>query len=73
MLDFLFRREGDIYIVLSNQGAVGKSGSTFSNDVSLQTVAHHLREAYGDRFYVHRGMEDLVEQGALGAKTGKGL
>src|SRR3954447_12103109 len=36
-------------------------------------VAHHLREAYGDRFYVHRGMEDLVEQGALGAKSGKGF
>jgi 3-hydroxyacyl-CoA dehydrogenase len=36
-------------------------------------VAHHLREAYGDRFYVHRGMEELVEQGALGAKTGKGF
>jgi 3-hydroxyacyl-CoA dehydrogenase len=36
-------------------------------------VAHHLREAYGDRFYVHRGMEELVEQGALGAKSGKGF
>jgi 3-hydroxyacyl-CoA dehydrogenase len=36
-------------------------------------VAQHLREAYGDRFYVHRGMEELVEQGALGAKSGKGF
>ncbi len=50
LLDFLLRREGDIYIVLSNQGAVGKSGSTYSNDVSLQTVAHHLREAVERRF-----------------------
>jgi len=50
LLDFLFRREGDIYIVLSNQGAVGKSGSTYSNDVSLQTLAHHLREAVQRRF-----------------------
>jgi 3-hydroxyacyl-CoA dehydrogenase len=41
-------------------------------DTTLK-VAHDLREAYGDRFYVHRGMEELVEQGALGAKTGKGF
>jgi phosphatidylserine/phosphatidylglycerophosphate/cardiolipin synthase-like enzyme len=52
LLDFLLRREGDIYIVLSNQGAVGKSGSTYSNDVSLQTLAHHLREAMQRRFEV---------------------
>jgi 3-hydroxyacyl-CoA dehydrogenase len=36
-------------------------------------VAHDLRDAYGDRFYVHRGMEELVEQDALGAKTGRGF
>ena len=36
-------------------------------------VARDMREAYGDRFYVHRGMEDLVEAGHLGAKTGKGF
>ena len=41
-------------------------------DTVLQ-VARDLREAYGDRFYVHRGMEQLVEQGDLGAKTGKGF
>jgi len=50
LVDFLRRREGDIYIVLSNQGAVGKSGITYSNDVSLQTLAHHLREAVQRRF-----------------------
>ncbi len=32
-----------------------------------------LRDAYGDRFYVHQGMEELVEQGNLGRKTGKGF
>jgi 3-hydroxyacyl-CoA dehydrogenase len=36
-------------------------------------VARDLREAYGDRFYVHRGMEERLERGELGAKTGKGF
>jgi len=33
-------------------------------------VAEHLRESYGDSFYVHEGMQKLVEEGKLGAKTG---
>jgi enoyl-CoA hydratase / 3-hydroxyacyl-CoA dehydrogenase len=33
-------------------------------------VAEHLRESYGDSFYVHQGMKRLVEQGKLGAKSG---
>ena len=36
-------------------------------------VARDMREAYGDRFYVHRGMEERLERGELGAKTGKGF
>jgi 3-hydroxyacyl-CoA dehydrogenase len=36
-------------------------------------VARDMREHYGDRFYVHRGMEELVERGELGAKSGKGF
>jgi len=36
-------------------------------------VARDLRDAYGDRFYVHRAMEALVEQGRLGAKSGRGF
>jgi 3-hydroxyacyl-CoA dehydrogenase len=36
-------------------------------------VAHDMVDAYGDRFYVHRGMEERVERGELGAKTGKGF
>ena len=36
-------------------------------------VARDLHDAYGDRFYVHRAMEELVEQGHLGAKSGKGF
>ncbi len=41
--------------------------------LGLDTVLHvaqHLRESYGDRFYVSKGMERLVGEGKLGAKTG---
>ena len=41
-------------------------------DTALK-VARDMRDAYGDRFYVHGGMEELVEQGNLGAKSGKGF
>jgi 3-hydroxyacyl-CoA dehydrogenase len=44
--------------------------------LGLDTVLHvaeHLREAYGERFYVHPGIERLVAEGHLGAKTGKGF
>ncbi len=36
-------------------------------------VAQDLQDAYGDRFYVHQGMEQLVAEGHLGAKSGKGF
>jgi 3-hydroxyacyl-CoA dehydrogenase len=36
-------------------------------------VARDMRDAYGDRFYVHRGMEERVGRGELGAKSGKGF
>jgi 3-hydroxyacyl-CoA dehydrogenase len=36
-------------------------------------VARDMRDAYGDRFYVHKGMEQLVDGGDLGAKSGKGF
>ena len=36
-------------------------------------VARDMRDAYGDRFYVHRGMEERLDRGELGAKTGKGF
>ncbi len=36
-------------------------------------VAEHLYASYGDRFYVHRGMRDLVAAGHFGQKTGKGF
>ncbi len=36
-------------------------------------VAEYLRESYGDRFFVHAQMRELVGAGDLGAKTGKGF
>ena len=41
--------------------------------LGLDTVLHvaeHLRESYGDRFYVSEAMQRLVGEGKLGAKTG---
>jgi enoyl-CoA hydratase/3-hydroxyacyl-CoA dehydrogenase len=43
------------------------------NLLGLDTVLHvaeHLHESYGDRFYVPKGMQKLVADGKLGAKTG---
>ena len=40
---------------------------------TVAKVARDMHDAYGDRFYVHKGMEELVERGDLGAKTGKGF
>jgi 3-hydroxyacyl-CoA dehydrogenase len=52
-------------------------GPFFLSDLlGLDTVLHvaeHLRDSYGDRFYVHEQMRALVSAGALGAKTGKGF
>ena len=41
-------------------------------DTALK-VAKDMQDAYGDRFYVHKGMEEMVERGELGAKSGKGF
>jgi 3-hydroxyacyl-CoA dehydrogenase len=52
-------------------------GPFFLTDLlGLDTVLHvaeHLKESYGDRFYVHSQMQALVAAGDLGAKTGKGF
>jgi 3-hydroxyacyl-CoA dehydrogenase len=52
-------------------------GPFFLTDLlGLDTVLHvaeHLRDSYGDRFFVHREMRNLVAAGDLGAKTGKGF
>jgi 3-hydroxyacyl-CoA dehydrogenase len=44
--------------------------------LGLDTVLHvaeHLRDAYGESFFVHGQMRELVRAGRLGAKTGKGF
>jgi 3-hydroxyacyl-CoA dehydrogenase len=52
-------------------------GPFFLTDLlGLDTVLHvaeHLRDSYGERFYVSRRMKELVEAGHLGQKTGKGF
>ena len=52
-------------------------GPFFLTDLlGLDTVLHvaqYLRESYGDRFFVHRQMQELVAAGNLGAKTGRGF
>lgn len=40
---------------------------------TVLAVSRHLRECYGERFYVHPQMEELVAAGHLGAKTGQGF
>jgi phosphatidylserine/phosphatidylglycerophosphate/cardiolipin synthase-like enzyme len=51
LVAFLMRGEGDVYLVLSNDGSYGPDGGTYSNGVPLTTLAHHLREMVQERFY----------------------
>jgi 3-hydroxyacyl-CoA dehydrogenase len=47
-----------------------------SDLLGLDTVTHvaeHLQRSYGDRFYVSPNMRELVDDGNLGQKTGKGF
>ena len=50
LVTFLIRGESDIYIVLSNEGTVGNGGNSYSNGVTLQHFARHLREMVVSRF-----------------------
>jgi enoyl-CoA hydratase/3-hydroxyacyl-CoA dehydrogenase len=53
---------------------VAPMGPFFLTDLlGLDTVLHvaeHLNESYGESFYVHRGLQELVAAGKLGAKSG---
>ncbi len=53
---------------------VAPMGPFFLTDLlGLDTVLHvaeHLAESYGDSFYVHQGLKQLVADGKLGAKSG---
>ncbi|GEP59870.1 hypothetical protein [Reyranella soli] len=44
LLEFIERRGGHVYIVLSNRGASGNTGLSYSNDVSFAAFARHLRD-----------------------------
>jgi 3-hydroxyacyl-CoA dehydrogenase len=58
------------------EAKVTPMGPFFLSDLlGLDTVLHvaeHLQSSYGDRFYVHPQMKELVEAGKLGQKTGEG-
>jgi 3-hydroxyacyl-CoA dehydrogenase len=44
--------------------------------LGLDTVLHvaeHVKDSYGERFHVHKRMQELVAAGDLGVKTGKGF
>jgi 3-hydroxyacyl-CoA dehydrogenase len=62
--------------VVKDSGAAPMGPYFLTDLLGLDTVLHvaeHLRESYGDRFYVSPKMKELVEAGHLGQKTGKGF
>jgi 3-hydroxyacyl-CoA dehydrogenase len=61
---------------VSESGTAPMGPFYLSDLLGLDTVLHvaeHLHESYGDRFYVSPAMKELVDEGNLGAKTGKGF
>ena len=62
--------------VVKDSGTVPMGPFFLTDLLGLDTVLHvaiHLRESYGDRFYVSPKMKELVEAGNLGQKSGKGF
>jgi 3-hydroxyacyl-CoA dehydrogenase len=62
--------------IIKDSGTVPMGPFFLTDLLGLDTVLHvaeHLRESYGDRFYVSPKMKELVEAGNLGQKTGKGF
>ena len=62
--------------VIKDSGTVPMGPFFLTDLLGLDTVLHvaeHLRESYGDRFFVSAKMKELVEAGNLGQKTGKGF
>jgi 3-hydroxyacyl-CoA dehydrogenase len=66
----------EVDTVIKDSGTVPMGPFFLTDLLGLDTVLHvaeHLRESYGDRFFVSAKMKELVEAGNLGAKTGRGF
>jgi 3-hydroxyacyl-CoA dehydrogenase len=62
--------------VIKDSGTAPMGPYFLTDLLGLDTVLHvsmHLRESYGDRFYVSPKLKELVEAGNLGQKSGKGF
>jgi 3-hydroxyacyl-CoA dehydrogenase len=62
--------------VIKDSGTVPMGPFFLTDLLGLDTVLHvaiHLRESYGERFFVSPKMKELVEAGNLGQKTGRGF
>jgi 3-hydroxyacyl-CoA dehydrogenase len=62
--------------VLKDSGSVPIGPYYLTDLLGLDTVLHvseHLRNSYGERFFVSSQIKELVEAGNLGQKTGKGF
>ena len=62
--------------IIKESGATPMGPFYLTDLLGLDTVLHvaeHLRDSYGDRFYVSSKMKELVEAGNLGQKTGRGF
>jgi 3-hydroxyacyl-CoA dehydrogenase len=66
----------DVDAVIKDSGTVPMGPFFLTDLLGLDTVLHvaeHLRDSYGERFYVSSRMKDLVDAGNLGQKTGRGF
>lgn len=70
------RPVADVDAELRASGLVPMGPFEVADMIGLDTVVRvdaELRDAYGDAFRVHGGMEELVGRGHLGAKSGRGF
>ncbi|MEA2351867.1 MAG: enoyl-CoA hydratase / 3-hydroxyacyl-CoA dehydrogenase [Thermoleophilaceae bacterium] len=66
----------DVDKVVSESKAAPMGPFFLADLLGLDTVLHvaeHLRDSFGDRFYVSPAMKELVDAGNYGQKTGKGF
>jgi 3-hydroxyacyl-CoA dehydrogenase len=62
--------------IIKDSGTVPMGPFFLTDLLGLDTVLHvaeHLRDSYGDRFFVSSRMQELVKAGDLGQKTGRGF